>query len=152
MKFHLAASALLAATLLIAGNGALAGAASDNDASAPINLTAVKIDASIGQDELFALPGLVTVSFTNVQEKTIDEVVFGLRDAYGHLTEQYHDVGPFAANVVLRNHRFTDTQIGAGQTLVVDVVKFHDGSTWYPASLRALRQTTAAAFAERASL
>jgi hypothetical protein len=151
VKLQLAVTAFLAAALLAAANGAVVNAASEYDPSAPIQISAVKIDVAIGQDELFAYPGLVTVSFNNVQSKTIDEVVFGLHDVHGDLVEEYRDKGPFAANAALRNHRFTDTQIGAGQSLAVDSVRFHDGSIWYPTPPRALRQTTAASASERAS-
>ncbi len=136
---------MCAAAILAAANGERAGAASDPGAAAPIQLDKVKIDPILAYDQTYAYPGLITVSFTNTDAKTIDEVTFGLRDAYGHLVEQYRDRGPFAPNAAVRNHRFTDTQLGADQTLAVDAVRFHDGSMWYPGPVAARRQATEAA-------
>ena len=129
MKLQLAVTALLASAVLAAGSGANANAASDDNTAAPIHITALKIDPNVGPYDNFAYPGLITISFVNAQTKTVDEVIFGLRDFYGQLVYQYRDVGPFAPNAVLRNHTFVDTQVGDGQTLQVELVKFDDGST-----------------------
>jgi hypothetical protein len=150
VKLQLAVTALLASALLAGGSGANANAASDDNTATPILITALKIDPNVGPFDNFAYPGLITVSFVITQPKTVDEVVFGLRDFYGQLVYQYRDVGPFAANAVLRNHSFVDTQVGDGQTLQVDLVKFDDGSTWYPTPL-VRRQATAAVLPERTS-
>jgi len=118
-------AAALSAAILLAGAPALASA--DDTTSAPIRLDNVRIEQSYGPKDEFA-PGLVTVAFTNENDSPATDILFDLEDN-GKVIDSFEDVGSYAKGQSVR-HSFPDFQDDNNQQVVVDNVKFADGTSW----------------------
>jgi hypothetical protein len=143
--------ASLGAALILAGAPALASAATTVVAPGPIQLDSVQIEQYYGIfNNLY--PGLVTVGFTNQAAQPVTDVVFDLKSSDGQLLRQYDAAGNFQPGASTKQ-AFTNTEVGANQSLAVDSVTFADGTTWSNGSaFRTRRQSADAASVSAATL
>jgi hypothetical protein len=139
-------AATLGAALILAGAPALASAATTTvNAPSPVRLDNVQIAQYYGQFNNY-FPGLVTVSFTNQAAKPVTNIVFDLEANDGQVLRQYDDAGNYAQGSTVR-HSFSDTEVGAGQSLAVESVTFADGTVWNNADTMPSRRQSQAASA-----
>jgi hypothetical protein len=129
MKLKLA-TATLGAALILAGAPALASAT--NLQSGPIHINQVKVSGGFFSDadgsEATILPGMVTISFTNRDAATANDVEFAV-ETNGYVAKRFNDVGSFSTGTTI-DHRFPETDPTDGMRVAVARATFDDGSVW----------------------